>query len=649
MMSKVSVFISLLLFSIGIHAQDIEKETVSDSIAAAQQEAVADTTVNASQETDSTEVVSDETASDDTAVAEQTDGVSEDSAAVAEQPEQQEVAQTKQKKQKTPKAPKAPKKRKSRSLTSVPEVVEQELTEVEVPTLKGSTMEQRIGHGMDSILIRRAYDTFESYYAKGVNEEMAADSAFLYAYEPWMYVFKRAPYVNATLYKHGLWMWHTLAVEGKTPKVRNHFFNQLMDTYNKRIDNLDAINSLYDEEGNNSRFITTRGDIICEKAQNFLQYNPDSIVQMAWAAYQDNDPNVNYDIPWTKEMEELYQMYKTAIGDLGRSTRGYTLAYFVKTYYYRYKANKADSTYATDFVNDYVLAKDLCDFFLDSAKQYVPSDQELTAEDSIRYQKELQIQQQIVDEYTYPQWYADYYFQMNPEAASPEFLNSFFMTKIEEEKNNPGYLAWVLKTLESIGQTEIEVYDKTSDYLAAARPAGGGGGNYSQDKVFFSQAIKCMKETDFFTAKDLMQQCVDACEDNAQKAKYLYQAGLVALSKGRLADAREYANKSISFNKNYGKAYLLQGDIIMRSVRTSGGKGITKDMLYWNRGIYACAATDKAQQAMRMDPGCKSEAQNKINRSYAPNYYPKTEAFFRGAKAGQRVSVDGYTTTLRLR
>ncbi len=515
-------------------------------------------------------------------------------------------------------------------------------------SLKGTTMEQRIGHGMDSILVRRAYETFENYYAKGVNEEMAVDSAFLYAYEPWLYVFNNAPYVNATLYKHGLWMWHTLAVEGKTPKIREFYFNQLMETYDKRIQNLDAINSLYDEEGADSRFVTTRGDVICEKAQNFLQYNPDSVVKMAWSAYQDNDYNAQYDIPWTKEMEKLYQMYKTAINDLGRSTKGYTLAYFVKTYYYRYRANKADSTYATDFVNDYITAKNLCEFFLDSAKQYIPSDQELTAEDSIRYQRELAIQKSIVDEYTYPQWYADYYFETNPEAASPEFLNNFFSAKIEEYKTDAGYLAWVLQTLEAVGQTEIDVYDKCSDYLAAARPAGGGGGgNYSQDKLLFSQAVKYMKEGDFFSGKESMNDCIAACDDNDKKAKYCYQAATVCYAKGRVQDCREYCNKALSFKKNYGDPWLLIADCIYKTAPRSG-KGIKADVLYWNLGLYCCLATDKAQMAMRVDPGCRNKAQIKIN-SYARNYYPKSEAFFRGVKAGQKFSIAGESTTLRLK
>ncbi|MCR5314137.1 MAG: hypothetical protein K6E54_10955 [Bacteroidaceae bacterium] len=516
-------------------------------------------------------------------------------------------------------------------------------------SLKGTTMEQRIGHGMDSILVRRAYETFESYYAKGVNEEMAVDSAFLYAYEPWLYVYNNAPYINATLYKHGIWMWHTLAKEGKTPKIRQFFFDRLMDTYDKRIDNLEAINSLYDEEGAESRFVTTKGDLICEKAQNFLQYNPDSVVKFAYETYQSASGDKKVDIPWTDEMETLYQMYKGAIGDLGRSTKGYTLAYYVHTYYYRYISHKSDSVYARDFINDYILAKDLCTFFLDSAKQYIPSDQELTAEDSIRFQKELAIQESIVNEYTYPMQWADFYFESNPEAASPEFLNDFFTKQIETYKNDPAYLAWVLNLLENLGRTEIEVYDKTSDYLAAARPAGGASGKYSQDKLLFSQAIKYMKEGDFFTAKESLTECIEATEKTEQKAKYLYQAAAVAYSNGRLQDAREYANKSISFNKNYGEPYLLLADLIFRTAPRSRGKGQSIDQVYWNIGIYACAATDKAEQAMRVDPSCRSKAQLRIARNYAPNYYPKSEAFFRGAKAGQTVSAGGYTTRLRLK
>lgn len=517
-------------------------------------------------------------------------------------------------------------------------------------SLKGTTMDERIGHGMDSALVRRAYETFESYYAKGVNEEMAADSAFLYAYEPWLYVFNNAPYINATLYKHGLWMWQSLAKDGKTPKVRKYFFNQLMETFDKRIENLDAINSLYDEEGAESRFVTTKGDVICMKAQNFLQYNPDSIVQLAWTAYQDYDANASYDIPWTENMENLYQMYKGAVDSLGRSTKGYTLLYFVKTYYYRYKANKSDSTFAADFVNDYIKAKDLCTFFLDSAKQFIPSEEELTAEDSIRFQRELAMQKSIVDEYSSPASWADWYFQTNPEAASPEFLNSYFTAEIEKEENktNAGYLAWVLQTLESINLNDIDVYDKAADLLAAARPAGGGGGGgAASHKVYFSQAIKYMKETDYMTASESMDQCIEACgDDNALKAKYLYQAAVFLYSKGRYPTARDYANRSISFNKNYGDPYLLLANIIYASAPTKGGK--SRDELYWNRGIYACCATDKAQLAMRMDPGCRSKAQQNIAR-YAQGYYPKSEAFFRGAKAGQKVSIAGMTTTLRLK
>ncbi len=513
-------------------------------------------------------------------------------------------------------------------------------------SLKGTSMNERIGHGMDSILVMRAYNTFESYYAKGVNEEMALDSAFLYAYEPWQFVFDKAPYIGATLYKHGSYMWQKLASEGKTSKVRNFFFDKLMMTYDKRVENLEAINSLYDEDGDQSRFVTTKGDIICQKAQNFLQFNPDTVVQLAWTAYQDSNP-MTYEIPWTESMENLYQMYKSAIGDLGRSTRGYTLAYFIHTYYYRYKAHKSDSTYAEDFINDYIQAQDLISFFLDSAKQFIPSDEELTAEDSIRYQRELSIQKQIVDEYTYPEWYANRYFEDNPEAASPEFLNSFFSAKIEEKKDDASYLSWVVSTLDRLNRNDLDVYDKASEMLSAVMPATGGSSNVDKHKVYFSQAIRYMKEMDFMTAKESMQQCIEACgDDNVLKAKYLYQAGAFCYSKRRYPDAREYANQAISYNKNYGDPYLLQADILFALAPRTGKK---RDEVMWVLGIYACAATDKAQLAMRMDPGCRTKAQNNIARRYAPYYFPKSEAFFRGAKEGNRVSANGITTTLRLK
>ena len=51
---------------------------------------------------------------------------------------------------------------------------------------------------------------------------------------------------------------------------------------------------------------------------------------------------------------------------------------------------------------------------------------------------------------------------------------------------------------------------------------------------------------------------------------------------------------------------------------------------------------------MRMDPGCVNKARTRI-ANYSRNYYPRSEAFFRGAKEGQRVSVNGLSTTLRLR
>ena len=66
------------------------------------------------------------------------------------------------------------------------------------------------------------------------------------------------------------------------------------------------------------------------------------------------------------------------------------------------------------------------------------------------------------------------------------------------------------------------------------------------------------------------------------------------------------------------------------------------------RSYYYCLATDKCLKAISVDPSCAGMANRQMG-SYRNGFYPKSEAFFAGIKAGQTVSVLGETTTLRPR
>lgn len=89
---------------------------------------------------------------------------------------------------------------------------------------------------------------------------------------------------------------------------------------------------------------------------------------------------------------------------------------------------------------------------------------------------------------------------------------------------------------------------------------------------------------------------------------------------------------------SYGDAYLLLASCIVRSA--SGD--------HLQKSYYYCLATDKCLKAKAVDPACATRANRQI-AGYTAGYYPKSEAFFAGLKAGQSVTVMGETTTLRLR
>lgn len=89
---------------------------------------------------------------------------------------------------------------------------------------------------------------------------------------------------------------------------------------------------------------------------------------------------------------------------------------------------------------------------------------------------------------------------------------------------------------------------------------------------------------------------------------------------------------------SYGDAYLLLASCIIRSA--SGD--------HLQKSYYYCLATDKCLKAKAVDPACAARANRQI-AGYTAGYYPKSEAFFAGLKAGQSVTVMGETTTLRLR
>ena len=145
-------------------------------------------------------------------------------------------------------------------------------------------------------------------------------------------------------------------------------------------------------------------------------------------------------------------------------------------------------------------------------------------------------------------------------------------------------------------------------------------------------------------AKQYLQEAIELETDASKKGKTAFSIAQILYSKGNISGCRQYCNTALKYTPSMGRAYLLIANCIIRSAPAASQN--TDAML--TRSYYYCLATDKCLKAMSVDPSCASRANSQI-ANYRNGYYPKSEAFFKGLKAGQSVSIMGETTTLRLR
>ena len=182
-----------------------------------------------------------------------------------------------------------------------------------------------------------------------------------------------------------------------------------------------------------------------------------------------------------------------------------------------------------------------------------------------------------------------------------------------------------IKCIEAISLYNVNLQNKN---YAAAYP--------EWKKVFTNYPVA---RVDTYTkGEQLLKALIAATTDEAKKAKYSYIVAALMFKQGKISQCRQYCRKSLQFNPSNGDAYLLQASCIVRIA--------TGDHL--QKSYYYCLATDYCNRAKAVDPATAAKA-NRQAATYASYYYPKSEAFFAGIKAGQKVNVAGETTTLRLR
>jgi len=404
----------------------------------------------------------------------------------------------------------------------------------------------------------------------------------------WKFVFEKAPLAQVRIYTDGAWMLEQLVQKETDPQKKQEYFDMLMNVYDQRELNLDNLNAIATPQT-----VSTRGNVLCRKAYDYYYFAPNM------------DNNV------------AYKMFRSGIDDMGPNTEAFVLYGFIECSYNRFMQNRTPQV-REEFIRDYMETNDICDRLLDQAKVFVA---DTLNPDTIAAQK-------IVNNYQPTQDRCNELF-VSSGAADCDALEQIYKDEVEANKNSLPYLNSVLDILTNFNCEKSNMYYVAAEYAYQLNPTPNAA---------IAKAQKCLKEGNSNQAMTYLNQAISLETDHLKKAKIALTIAGILYRKGNISGCRQYCNKVLQYQPSNGNAYLMIANCIVRSA--SG------DAL--QRSYYYCLATDKCIKAKSVDPACANRA-NRQMASYHAGFYPKSEAFFAGIQAGQRVSVMGETTTLRLR
>lgn len=465
--------------------------------------------------------------------------------------------------------------------------------------LAGTELGDRIGHGQDSMDVRTNLSLYQSAYKAQNYKE---------ALEPWEFVFKHAPLAQIRVYTDGAWMLENLIQQEQDPELKKEYFNKLMKVYDQRYKHLSALNSFASEKTTSSK-----GNICCRKAYDYYYFCPENM---------DN--------------ERAYKLFKKGIEDLDKNVEAFVLYGFIECSYNRFIQNKDSAEIRQDFIQDYMLCNEVCDRLLDQAKEYpsttIPADPD--SPDSTKWVEQVILDpeaEKIVRNYQPTQDQCNNLFVQSG-AADCDALERIYMEKVEANKTDIKYLNAVLSILNNFECDKSNIYYVAADYAYQITKT---------PQAAIAKASRLLKEGNETEALKYFEEAISMETDAAKKAKYAYVIAALYYKKGNTGACRQWCRETLKYNPTNGGAYLLQASCIARGAYGKSPRDVATSYYY-------CLAVDYCNKARSVDPSSAAKASRQA-AGYAAHFYPKSEAFFAGIKAGQTVSVMGESTTLRLR
>lgn len=301
----------------------------------------------------------------------------------------------------------------------------------------------------------------------------------------------------------------------------------------------------------------------------------------------------------------VYGWFKQSVDETKGESSGTVLHYFLQTSLDKLKKEPA---HQEQFIKDYLSASQYIQEALDAA------DKEST-KTNLTVVKDNAVAMFI-----------------NSGAASCSSLQEIYGPKVEANKTDLKVLQEALDVMKMMGCTEEEAYLQASLYAYRIQPTVDAA---------LGCAYMAYKKNDYDGAVKFFDEAIGMEQDNAKKADLSYRAAAVLSAAKRLSQARNYAQKALGFDENFGKAHLLIAQLYAMSPNWSDESALNKCTYF--------VVIDRLQRAKSVDPSIADEA-NRMIGTYSRYTPAASDLFMLGYKAGDRITIGGWigeTTTIR--
>lgn len=328
--------------------------------------------------------------------------------------------------------------------------------------------------------------------------------------------------------------------------------------------------------------------IVSRKAQDYLQYKQDKA-----------------------DFNQLYTWLKEVVDESGNNTEPLAVSLYS---FASLKKLMEDPNFKEQYIQDYLLASGILDTQLKAA-QAAGNQKEETAVTTYKTSVDNGF--------------------ANSGAADCETLQNMYAQKVEENKDNLAYLKDVISLLKRVRCQEIEAYFAAAGYAYRQEPSAEAAVGLGKQAV---------KKKDYDTAIKYFEEAANLETDPAAKADDYYMIALLAFEQNSYSKARQYCQKAIEQNPNYGAPYLLIGKMY-----ASTAKSVYPSDGVMARAVYY-AAIDKFEKAKQVDPSIAEEANTLIGAYRA--HLPSTEEIFMhpDLEKGKAITIGGWIgerTTVR--